>query len=58
VSQHQRLQARALLLSQYRMQAELFLRLPDGTWSLSSYQDPSESIPLGIVEAELSLAAV
>jgi Uma2 family endonuclease len=47
-----------LLLSQYRMQAELFLRQPDGTWSLSSYQDPSESIPLRVVEAELSLAEV
>ncbi len=47
-----------LLLSQYRMQAELFLRQPDETWSLSSYQDPSESIPLRVVEAELSLAEV
>jgi Uma2 family endonuclease len=47
-----------LLLSQYRVQAELFLRQPDGTWSLSSYQDPSESIPLRVVEAELSLAEV
>ncbi|RKT45469.1 Uma2 family endonuclease [Thiocapsa rosea] len=47
-----------LLLSQYRMQAELFLRQPDGTWSLSSYQDPSESIQLRVVEAELSLAEV
>ncbi|HSO83197.1 Uma2 family endonuclease [Thiocapsa sp.] len=47
-----------LLLSQYRMQAELFLRQPDGTWSLSSYQDPSDSIPLRVVEAELSLAEV
>ncbi|MGE5153106.1 MAG: Uma2 family endonuclease, partial [Bdellovibrio bacteriovorus] len=47
-----------LLLSQYRMQAELFLRQPDGTWRLSSYQDPSESIPLRVIEAELSLAEV
>jgi Uma2 family endonuclease len=47
-----------LLLSQYRIQAELFLRQPDGTWSLSSYQDPSESIPLRVVDAELSLAEV
>ena len=44
-----------LLLSQYRVQAELFLRQPDGTWSLRSYQDPSESIPLRVVHAELSL---
>jgi Uma2 family endonuclease len=47
-----------LLLSQYRVQAELFLRQPDGTWSLSSYQDPSESIPLRLVGADLSLAEV
>jgi len=47
-----------LLLSQYRMQAELFLRQPDGTWSLSSYQDPSDSVPLRMIEAELSLAEV
>lgn len=47
-----------LLLSQYRIQAELFLRQLDGTWSLSSYQDPSECIPLGVVGAELSLAEV
>ncbi|WP_300971291.1 Uma2 family endonuclease [Thiocapsa sp.] len=45
-----------LLLSQYRMQAELLLRQPDGTWSLSSDQHPSESIPLRVVEAELSLS--
>ena len=44
-----------LLLSQYRVQAELFL--PAGrTWSLRSYQDPSESIPLRVVHADLSLA--
>ncbi len=45
-----------LLLSQYRIQAELFLRQPDGTWSLSSYQDPLEAIPLRVVGAELSLS--
>ena len=47
-----------LLLSQDRMQAELFLRRPDGTWSLSTYQESSESIPLPVIEAELSLAEV
>jgi Uma2 family endonuclease len=47
-----------LLLSQTRMQAELFLRQPDGTWSLSSYEGPAESIPLHLLEAELSLAEV
>ena len=30
--------------------------LPDATRSLSSYQDPSASIPLRVIEAELSLA--
>lgn len=40
------------------MQAELFLRQPDGTWSLSGYEDPSEAIPPRVVEAELSLAEV
>lgn len=47
-----------LLLSQYRVQAELFLRQPDETWRLSTYQDPSESIPLSVVGAELLLAEV
>jgi Uma2 family endonuclease len=47
-----------LLLSQYRVQAELFLRQPDGTWSLSGYEDPSETIVLRVVEAQLSLAEV
>lgn len=47
-----------LLLSQTRMQAELFLRQPDGTWSLSSYEGPTDSIPLHLIEAELSLAEV
>ena len=40
------------------MQAELFLRQSDGIWSLSSYQEPSESIPLRLIEAELSLVEV
>lgn len=47
-----------LLLSQYRVQAELLLRQPDGTWGLSRDQDPSESVPLPVVEAELSLSEV
>lgn len=47
-----------LLLSQTQMQAELFLRQLDGTWSLSSYEGPSASIPLHLIEAELSLAEV
>ncbi|MBN2885831.1 MAG: Uma2 family endonuclease [Chromatiaceae bacterium] len=47
-----------LLLSQERMQAELFERRPDGTWSLSTYQEPSDAIPLPVIEAELALAEV
>jgi Uma2 family endonuclease len=47
-----------LLLSQARMQAELFLRQPDGTWSLRGFQEPAESIPLPVIEAELALAEV
>ena len=47
-----------LLLSQSRMQAELFIRQPDGTWMLSSDQEPSASIPLPMLEVELSLAEV
>jgi Uma2 family endonuclease len=47
-----------LLLSQSRAQADLFLRQPDGTWSLSSYRDPSDSIALRIIDAQLSLAEV
>jgi Uma2 family endonuclease len=47
-----------LLLSQDQMQAELFLRQPDGTWSLSSYEDAADAIALSPIEAELSLAEV
>ncbi len=47
-----------LLLSQYQVLAEHLLRQPDGTWSQSRDQDPSESVPLPVVEAELSLAEV
>jgi Uma2 family endonuclease len=47
-----------LLLPQTRMQADLFLRQPDGTWSLSSYEGPADSIPLHLLESELSLAEV
>jgi Uma2 family endonuclease len=47
-----------LLLSQDQMQAELFLRQPDETWRLSSYEDAADSIPLSLIEAELSLAEI
>lgn len=47
-----------LLLSQTQMQAELFVRQPDGTWSLRSYQDSETMIPLSVIDAELALAEV
>jgi len=47
-----------LLVSQTRMQAELFVRQPDGTWRLSIYQDPETSVPLSVIDAGLSLAEV
>lgn len=47
-----------LLVSQTRIEAELFVRQPDGTWSLSSHQGADASIPLPMIAAELSLAEV
>jgi Uma2 family endonuclease len=47
-----------LLLSQTQMQAELFVRQPDGAWSLRSYQDSETMIPLSVIDAELALAEV
>lgn len=47
-----------LLLSQDREQAELFVRLPNGTWNLSAYTDASERIPLAAVDGELLLGEV
>ena len=44
-----------LLLSQDRVQAELFVRLPNGSWNLSAYTDASDRIPLAAVDAELLL---
>jgi Uma2 family endonuclease len=47
-----------LLLSQERVAAELFLRQPNGDWLLSTYADPSDSIPLAAFDTELPLAEV
>jgi Uma2 family endonuclease len=47
-----------LLLSQHRMHAELFLRQGDGTWSLSSYLERTDSVPLRVIDAELPLVEV
>jgi Uma2 family endonuclease len=47
-----------LLLSQDQVQAELFVRQPDGTWNLSAFTDASDRIPLSAVDAELLLGEV
>jgi Uma2 family endonuclease len=47
-----------LLVAQTQIQAELFVRQPDGAWSLRSYQEAEASIPLSVIDAELSLAEV
>jgi Uma2 family endonuclease len=44
-----------LLLSQQRVQAELFVRQPDGSWNLSVFADPTDRIPLAAIGAELVL---
>jgi Uma2 family endonuclease len=44
-----------LLLSQERVQAELFVRQPDGTWKMLALDDPAERIPLAVFDAELNL---
>ena len=46
------------LLSQQRASAELVLRQPSGDRLLCVYTDPSESIPLTVLDTELSLAEV
>jgi Uma2 family endonuclease len=44
-----------LLLSQQRVQAELFLRQPDGSWNLSAFAHPTDRIPLAAIGAEFVL---
>jgi Uma2 family endonuclease len=44
-----------LLLSQQRMQAELFVRQPDESWNLSAFANPTDRIPLAAIGAELML---
>lgn len=44
-----------LLISQDRVQAELFVRQPDGSWNLSAFTDATDRIPLAAVDAELLL---
>jgi Uma2 family endonuclease len=46
-----------LLLSQNRLRAELFVRRGDD-WLLSTYEQPTDIIPLGALDAELPLAEV
>ncbi|NEV61242.1 Uma2 family endonuclease [Thiorhodococcus minor] len=47
-----------LLISQSRIRAELYVRQPDDTWSLSTYSDPQARIPLAAVDASLAIAEV
>jgi Uma2 family endonuclease len=44
-----------LLLSQQGVQAELFVRQPDGSWNLSVFADPTDRIRLAAIGAELVL---
>lgn len=44
-----------LLLSQDRMQAELFVRQPDNAWLLTAFSDATDRIPLPAIDAELLL---
>jgi Uma2 family endonuclease len=44
-----------LLLSQDRMQAELFVRQPDDTWQFTAFVGAEDRIPLAAVDAELTL---
>jgi len=44
-----------LLLSQDRMQAELFVRQPDDSWQFTAFTAADDSIPLAAVDAELVL---
>jgi Uma2 family endonuclease len=44
-----------LLLSQNRMQAELFVRQPDDTWQFTALVGAEDRIPLAAVDAELTL---
>ncbi|MCG6941691.1 MAG: Uma2 family endonuclease [Thiohalocapsa sp.] len=47
-----------LLLSQDRMQAELFARQADGSWQFSAFGEPADRVPLTAVEGELLLTEI
>ncbi|KAA6186951.1 Uma2 family endonuclease [Thiohalocapsa marina] len=47
-----------LLISQHRMQAELYTRQSDGRWLLSDFSAPTDRIPLESVDCLLELAEV
>lgn len=47
-----------LLIVQNRIRAELYVRQPDETWNLSTYDDPDDQIPLSAIDAQLPLAEV
>jgi Uma2 family endonuclease len=47
-----------LLVSQHRVQVELYSRGDDGRWTLSDYSAPTDSVPLASVGCTLALAEV
>ncbi|TVQ94892.1 MAG: Uma2 family endonuclease [Chromatiaceae bacterium] len=47
-----------LLLAQDRLQAELFVRQSDGSWNLTSFDQPSDKIALPAIAAGLILGAI
>jgi Uma2 family endonuclease len=47
-----------LLVSQHRVQVELYSRGGDGRWTLTDYSAPTDSVPLPSVGCTLSLAEV
>ncbi len=47
-----------LLVSQHRVQVELFVRQSDDGWLLTEYSDPNATVPLGSIDCALSLVEV
>lgn len=47
-----------LLVSQYRVQVELYSRGEDGRWTLTDYSTLTDSVPLASVDCTLALAEV
>jgi Uma2 family endonuclease len=47
-----------LLVSQHRLQVELYTRGTDGRWTLSEFNRPEDRVPLGSVDCTLALSEV